>query len=216
MKKPLISMSKGHMIHVSGETINESLLLSIGGFMKRVPAFEEVYNIQSAADQAGRDFWFDSVVFTYQWWLLVALIIIPFVLWWKIVDRKRLFEITTYGLFVALLAGLLDAIGVELDAWDYKYDLIPLLDVFIVYDVSILPISYMLLYQYFQTWRSFLIAHIVLSFAFAFIAEPLLVWLDIYQLMEWKHIYSVPGYFFIAISLRWLMGRLLKKSQSRG
>ncbi|HWR56490.1 MAG TPA: CBO0543 family protein [Negativicutes bacterium] len=180
--------------------------------MKRVPSFEEVYKIQSAADEAGRDFWVKSTVFSHQWWILVALLVIPYVAWWKIVDRKRFFEITTYGLLVVLLTGLLDAIGVETDAWDYKYDLIPLLDVFIVYDVAVLPVSYMLVYQYFRDWWSFAIAHIVVSFLFAFVAEPLLVWLDIYQPISWKHIYSVPGYFFIAVFLRGVMALLTKKN----
>lgn len=183
--------------------------------MKRIPGFEQTYTLQSAADAAGRDFWFNSVVFTYQWWLLVAITIIPIMVWWKIVDRKRLFEITTYGLLIALLAGLLDAIGVETDAWEYKYDLVPLLDVFISYDVSVLPTCYMLIYQYCQSWQSFTIAHVVLSFAFAFVAEPFLVYLDIYQLIKWKHIYSVPGYFALAIFVRWVMGKLIIKNQAR-
>ena len=182
--------------------------------MKPVSIFEETYNLQSAADAAGRDFWFNNVVFTYQWWLVVAITIIPFIVWWKIVDRRRFFEITTYGLLVALLSGLLDAIGVETDAWEYKYDLIPLLDVFIAYDITVLPVSFMVIYQHFPKWRSFAIAHIIVAFIFAFGAEPFLIRLDIYQIINWKHIYSVPGYFFLAIFLRWVMGRLIKKSQS--
>lgn len=182
--------------------------------MKKFAGFEETYALQSAADAAGRDFWFNSVVFTYQWWLLVAITIIPFIVWWKIVDRRRFFEITTYGLLVALLAGLLDAIGVETDAWEYKYDLVPLLDVFIAYDISVLPASYMVIYQYCHTWQSFAIAHVILSLVFAFVSEPLLVYLDIYQLINWQHIYSVPGYFLLAIFLRWVMRKFIKKSQS--
>lgn len=58
------------------------------GLMKRTPGFEEVYNIQSAADQAGRDFWVKSTVFTHQWWILVALMIIPYLVWWKILIVK--------------------------------------------------------------------------------------------------------------------------------
>ena len=179
--------------------------------MKQPPSFEEAYQIQSAADQAGREFWFNNVFLTPKWWLIVAVAVLPVVIWWKLVDRRRLFEIMTYGLLVSLLAGLLDAIGVELDAWEYKYDFVPLLDVFIVYDISVLPVSYMLVYQYFQSWRGFVTAHLILSFAFAFISEPLLVWLDIYQLIGWKHIYSVPGYFLVAIAIRLVMEGLKRK-----
>lgn len=182
--------------------------------MKRAPSFEETYKMQSEADEIGREFWFNDVVFSYQWWLLVAVTIIPFIIWWKIVDRKRLFEISTYGLLILVFSGLLDAIGVELDAWEYKYDLLPLLDVFIVYDISVLPVTYMIIYQYFPNWRSFVIACGVVALVFSFVSEPLLIWLDIFQLVKWKHIYSVPGFFFLPIFLRWVMGRFMNKSQS--
>lgn len=182
--------------------------------MKKFATFEETYTLQSVADAAGREFWLHNVVFTYQWWLLVAVTVIPIIAWWKFVDRRRFFEITTYGLLVSLVAGLLDAIGVETDAWEYKYDLVPLLDVFIAYDISILPVSYMAIYQYCRTWTSFALAHGVLSLVFALVSEPLLVYLDIYQLIKWKHIYSVPGYFLLAICIRWVMSKLIKKSRS--
>lgn len=180
--------------------------------MNRVPSYEEVQQIQSAADVAGRQNWFGAIVFTYQWWILVGLTIIPYITWWKFVDRKRFFEILTYGLLVCLVAGLLDAIGVETDAWDYKYDLVPLLDVFIVYDVSVLPVTYMAVYQYCQTWRSFAIASMIVAFVFSFIFEPLLIWLDIYHPASWKHIYSFPGYFMLTVLLRWVMDLLKRKS----
>jgi hypothetical protein len=182
--------------------------------MKRVPIFEEMQGVQSAADKADRAFWFNSVVFSYQWWILVGLTMIPYIVWWKVVDRKRFFEIATYGLLIMMLSGLLDAIGVETDAWDYKYDLVPLLDVFIVYDISVLPVSYMLIYQYFYTWQSFAIAHAVLAVVFAFLSEPLLTWLDIYQPIAWNHTYSAVGYFCLAMLVRWIMGKLLHKIQA--
>lgn len=181
--------------------------------MKQVPSYEEVQRIQSAADEAGRNNWLHEVVFTYQWWILVSMAVIPWLVWWKLVDRKRFFELLSYGLLVTIFAGLLDAIGVETDAWDYKYDFVPLLDVFIVYDISVLPVVYMLVYQYCQTWRSFAIAHIVVSFIAAFLFEPLFIRLDIYHPAQWEHSYSFFGYFVLAIFLRWIMGILRQKSQ---
>lgn len=38
----------------------------------------------------------------------------------------------------------------------------------------------MLIYQYHSTWKSFFIAHIIQSFIFAFIAEPISIWMGIY------------------------------------
>lgn len=139
------------------------------------------------------------------------MVIIPYLLWWKAVDKSRFFEIFVYGLLIVLITGLLDAIGVENDAWDYEYDLVPLLDVFIVYDISILPVTFMLAYQYFKTWRSFIVAHILIAAVFAYVFEPLLIWLDIYHPAGWKHTYSFIGYVLIALCMRWFMLILLRK-----
>ena len=173
--------------------------------MNKKIIFEEIVRLQSEADQNLRIYWANETVFTLKWWLLVALSMLPPIIWWKLVDRKRLFEIMTYGLLVAVISGLFDAIGVEGDLWEYKYQIIPLLDVFLVYDISVMPITYMLMYQYFKSWKSFIIAHLVLAFVFAFVAEPFLVWLDVYQMYNWKHIYSFPIYFLMAIVLKWVM-----------
>jgi len=179
--------------------------------MKPIPTFEDVVRIQKEADEALRRYWADEVfLVSYQWWVILGLTFIPFIVWWKIVDRKRLFEIATYGLLVSTVSVIFDAIGVETDLWEYRYREVPLLDVLMVFDISVMPVVFMIAYQYFNTWKSFAAAHIVLAAVFAFVAEPLLVWMDIYVLMGWKYIYSFPVYLAIAVVLRWLMQRLKK------
>nr|WP_315989795.1 CBO0543 family protein [Desulforamulus aquiferis] len=107
---------------------------------------------------------------------------------------------------------IFDAIGVEFDLWDYKYQLVPLFDIFITYDMSIMPVIYMAIYQKFDKWKSFIIANTIVAAIFAFISEPLLVWLDFYLLLKWKYIYSFPIYIAIAIVLKWVMVCLKKYS----
>lgn len=34
--------------------------------------------------------WLNNELFTWNWWVLVGLIIIPLLLWIKVVDRKRI------------------------------------------------------------------------------------------------------------------------------
>jgi len=179
------------------------------------PSFIEESEIQNKADIALRESWKSDILFTWQWWLLLALAIIPWLVWWMLVDRKRIFEILTYGLMIMTVSTLFDAIGVELDLWEYHYQLIPLLDVFIVYDVSVIPVTYMLIYQYFNIWKSFLIANIVLSGIFAFVSEPILKWLNYYQLIEWKYLYSFGIYIAIAIIIKCFINILKKVSRSQ-
>jgi hypothetical protein len=47
-----------------------------------MPSFQETHMIQSETDKLGRDYRFNDIVFSYQWWLLVALTIIPNIIWW--------------------------------------------------------------------------------------------------------------------------------------
>ena len=179
---------------------------------KKSPFIEE-YILQKKADIALRETWVNEILFTWQWWVLVALVLILWLIWWKIVDRKKIFEIMTYGFMVMVLSSLLDAIGVEYEFWEYHYQLLPLLDVFMTYNIAVIPVTYMVIYQYFQTWKSFIICHTVLSAIFALIAEPLLVWLNYYQLLKWEYYYSFPIYLTMALILKFFV-TILKRLQS--
>lgn len=180
--------------------------------MKEIPySLMREAELQSEADKALREGWISDIVFTWHWWLLAALFIVPWLVWWKVVDRKRIFEILTYGFMVMLAASLFDAIGVELDLWEYHYQFIPLLDVFIVYDVSVIPVIYMLIYQYFHTWKSFIISSIVVSAIFSFVAEPILVGLSYHCLLQWEYYYSFPIYIAIAVAFKYLIDTLKNK-----
>ncbi|MCL6477687.1 MAG: hypothetical protein K6T65_04655 [Peptococcaceae bacterium] len=122
----------------------------------------------------------------------------------------------TYGFMVALTAMSFDAVGVEFDFWEYHYQLFPLLDILIVYDNSVLAVTYMLVYQYVHTWKTFIVIHVVIALIFAFVAEPALVRLDYYQLLKWKFICSFPVYLAIALVFRGVMGYFKKLSVNRG
>ncbi len=161
--------------------------------------------LQSQADALLREYWLKENFLTWEWWLLVALTIVPWIIWWRFVDRKRIFEILTYGFLVMVVSVFFDAIGVEFDLWDYQYRLIPLFDVMIVYCISVMPVIYMLIYQYYNSWKSFIAANIIVSAVFAFISEPLLVKMGIYIMFKWQHYYSFPIYLSIAIFLRYLI-----------
>lgn len=131
------------------------MLLSI----KVKSSFAKEQELQSQADKMLQKMWFDEILFTWQWWLLV------------------------------------------------------LLDVLIVFDISVVTVTYMLIYQHLQSWKWFIIAHIGIAGSFAFIAEPALVHLGYYQLLKWKFIYSFPIYFSMPMFLRWV-NSLLKKLSS--
>ena len=180
------------------------------------PSLTREYELQSEADAALKESWLNDIVFTWHWWLLAALAVIPWLVWWKVVDRRRIFEIMTYGFLVMIASSLFDAVGVEFDFWEYHYQFIPLLDVFIVYDISVIPVIYMLVYQYFHTWKSFIFSNLVVSFIFSFVSEPILVGLNYHQFLKWEYYYSFPVFLAMAIAFKYIINILKNLSQGQG
>lgn len=121
--------------------------------------------------------------------MLISFIAIWFV-WWKLVNKTRLFEIVTYGIMISFLAAIVDIIGVELVLWGYPNNLIPLVPALVFVDLGALPVIFMLVYQHFNSWKIFAIAILITSFFLAFVFEPITAWLDIYQINTWKYVYS--------------------------
>lgn len=169
-----------------------------------ITSHEMIYELESQLTQIRVETWLKHDLFSYQWWILGAALFIPWLLWWKWVDKARLSEIILSGAIILIIASFLDAILSELCLWEYNYYVIPYWPRLISADFTIIPVTYMLVYQYFQRWKSFLLAMLIVSFFFAFIGEPLLVWLKIYTLHKWRHFYSFPIYFTMGALLKYL------------
>ncbi|MFA4886385.1 MAG: CBO0543 family protein [Desulfotomaculaceae bacterium] len=144
--------------------------------------------------------------------MLLAVLFIPWLVWWKYVDKKRLLEITLLGALVLIIASYLDAVISEFGLWSYNYEIIPVWPRLISADFTVLPVTYMFIYQYFQEWKKFLLAMVIASTLFAFVGEPFLQWLNIYNLHEWKHVYSFPIYIFLGLFVKWFVQMMLARS----
>jgi len=158
--------------------------------------------------------WLQNNLFSIAWWVALILVIFIWYFWWKKVDKTRLLEIVAYGLMFAIVATVADLFGVELVLWGYPNMLIPLMPPLFIADFSVLPVTFMLVYQYFSNWNSFAIATLITSFILSFIEEPIAVWFEFYQLNNWKHLYSLPIYIIIALSLKWVMNKIIAKQNS--
>jgi hypothetical protein len=137
-----------------------------------------------------------------QWWLLLAFLIVPWLIWLKVVDKNRKLEIVVVGLFVAIVTKLLDLVGYNLNFWDYPIQIIPLVPEAFSFDLSMIPVAYMLLYQYFKTWKSYCIGLVCMSVVYAFIGEPFCNWIMIVVYIKWKYIYSVVYYIVVGITIK--------------
>lgn len=172
------------------------------------PSFLDIMKLFKQLTAVDIEYWTEQVVFSFEWWLLVGIFLIPWIVWWKSVAKGRLFEISTFGSIILIIAMVLDAIGVKYCLWNYPYRLTPLMHPALPFDLSVIPVTYMLLYQYLGGWKKFAIGTLLTAFVFAFVAEPLLVMLNLYQPLHWSHSYSLPIYFLLPLFVKWVVEKM--------
>ncbi len=172
------------------------------------PTDEQLAYILKQWSYARIDNWLDTDFNTLSWWFEVVLAVVSLYIWWKLVDKKRLLELTFYGFSVMTVSIWLDQVGYELGVWYYPVDLIPVFPPSTAIDYILLPVIYALVYQYCSSWRSFLIATILMSGVFSFILEPLLERFGFYVPVEWKVYYSLPAYIAIGIFMKMIVEKI--------
>lgn len=147
-------------------------------------------------------------VFTIRWWILIGCLTIPWFIWYMLIDKKRIQEMFLYSFATLFIALLLDETGSSLTLWAYPVKIVPFFPRLITANFTLVPIIFSLVYQCCPKWKSFIIANVVLTIVFSFVIEPMLVWGKLYVLIKWKHIYSIPVYFFSAIFLKLFMEKI--------
>lgn len=132
------------------------------------------WEAHSRFHQLSYDYWIQYSLFTWQWWFLAAILVVPWYFWWRAVDKRRLLEICCYELltFIAVMAA--DAIGLVYGCWIYPLRLAPKFPHIISVNTTLLlPIVYMLIYQSLPQWAAFIKAFTIMAACFAFIGEPI-------------------------------------------
>ncbi|MGO4889491.1 CBO0543 family protein [Anaerobacillus sp. MEB173] len=169
------------------------------------PSWDEIIKLRQKTRDMLFEYWITETVFSFNWWLLLTSTFIFFIIWFIVLDKKRILEVASYGLLIGSIALFLDIIGITLVLWSYPDRLLPIITPIIEIHKVHMPIAFMIIYQYCNTWKSFFISLTITSFIFSFVLEPLIVWLGIYEIYHWKYLYSFPIYILIGLILRWVI-----------
>ncbi|WP_299093895.1 CBO0543 family protein [uncultured Metabacillus sp.] len=157
---------------------------------------DDVYKMLVFADQKDHEIWFEYVFLSWQWWFCVTLTVIPWVLWWKFRKKESTSRLLYGAFFIIIISMFLDSFGAELNLWDYRFEPIPFLPSFLPWDLSLLPVVFLVLMQIKRN-TSPILKGLFYSIFCAFIGEPLFEWLGFYKLINWNHLFSFPIYFFL-------------------
>ncbi|HEX6923032.1 MAG TPA: CBO0543 family protein [Bacillales bacterium] len=164
--------------------------------------FQEMLKLQQKLADLRKEYFFEENLFTGQWWLLVGMNILLWIVWIILLDRTRLKSILLVGLFSMAFALVLDDMGLSMGAWNYPYKIAFFTTRLNPVDMVILPVAFMLIYQYCRRWIPYTIVTILFALFASFVAEPLFVKLDLYVLIHWKYVYSAPIYAAIGIIVK--------------
>ncbi|MCY9660153.1 hypothetical protein P5G65_03715 [Paenibacillus chondroitinus] len=147
----------------------------------------EIEELNVKESQMEFDYWLHQDVFSFQWWVIVIVNLVVFVLLLIAMDRKRTLSTVLAFMTAFIIVGAVDQIGKFFDLWRYPHQLIPFTENLNAVDFFVVPCIFAYLYQRFSSWKSFLIAGIVASLVISFIGEPIFVSLGMYQLMRWSY-----------------------------
>ncbi|HZG77319.1 MAG TPA: CBO0543 family protein [Paenibacillus sp.] len=176
--------------------------------------FRQSQELQRQLTDAREAYFFNKVVYSYQWWLQLAAIVGAYALFWFLVDRRRLPAILLVGFIVFAIAVTADGIGGDLVLWDYPRMGIPWGERLLQADL-VMPVGYMLVYQQFREWKPFFVACVALSALYAFVLEPFAIFTDVYEPFAWRHVYSFPIYAALGGIAKWAADAA-ERAQRRG
>jgi hypothetical protein len=143
------------------------------------------------------DYWLKySNLDTWQFWINILFLIIPLIVLFFYIDRKKIFHIGFFGLNLHIWFTYIDTFGAKLGFWSYPYQTIPLVTANFGLDVSFMPVLYMLIYQYTVNQnKNYYLYTILAAFFFTYTLKPIFVALNLLQL------HKGIGYFHLALVL---------------
>ncbi|MBD0379240.1 CBO0543 family protein [Paenibacillus sedimenti] len=157
---------------------------------------DQLHEIQQNTAYFELERWLDGGVFTWTWWFMLGMLVIPWCIFIKLVDRKRSHSIWFFGLMVLIISSFTDDLGAEIGIWIYPIKLVPYSLIAFPFDFSVIPVAQMLIFQYFTTWKTFSIALFLQALIFSYIGEPFSVWAGAVSYYGWTYSYSFLFYIF--------------------
>ncbi|UFU00747.1 hypothetical protein KO561_07375 [Radiobacillus kanasensis] len=164
-------------------------------------------NRQESLTKGYMEYWKEFSSFnTWQFWVILAMLVIPLIVLFFKMDRERAFLLGFFGFNVHIWFTYIDMFGAKLNYWSYPYQVMPLLSVNFGLDVSLIPVVFMFLYQWIiQHKKNFYVYFLGLCVFLSFVFKPILVALDLFQLNKGANYFTLfIGYVVIMLLSKWI------------
>lgn len=151
-------------------------------------------NVNQITDLVYKKFhiWAQYELFSWRWWVSLCVTIIPWVVWYFVAkNNKNRDRFLFSGLLIIILAVALDVVGDQYGLWHYRYNILPVLPTYFPWDFTLMPVTVMFFLQIKPDANPF-VKSILFALISSFVGEPLFYWIDTYNPVLWRFVYSVP------------------------
>jgi hypothetical protein len=129
------------------------------------------------------EYWKDYSDFsTWQFWFHVAMFIVPLIVLYINLDRRKAFHLGFFGFNIHVWFTYFDAFGTRQGLWTYPYQMVPFLPNSIGMDASLVPVAFMLVYQWtINNNKNYYLYTLILSVFLTFALKPIFVIWNLFQ-----------------------------------
>jgi len=164
--------------------------------------YEELKEAQEKVFDLWNQYWWDYSGFdTWQFWLNVLMIIIPLIILCIFIDRKRLFLLLFFGFNIHIWSAYLDGMATRANYIGYPYKAVPMFPIHFGMDTSLVPVLFILMYQYtIEKKANFYLHSLLLIFLITFLIKPILEAGNLFFLSKGTNYFHIfLGYLLITI-----------------
>ena len=140
----------------------------------------------------------------WHFWVVLALLIIPLILLFFFMDKKKSLLLGFYGYNVHIIFTYIDSYGANNTFWFYPYKVFPILPANITLDVSLIPVSYILVYQWsLNHHKNYYLCIFGLSVGLAFVFKPIMEALRLFQFDRGANFFHLfLGYILVGVAAK--------------
>jgi hypothetical protein len=180
--------------------------------------WEQIYEKNAELRQIISSYWSQySDVGNWQFWLVLSFLVLPLILLYFTVDRKRIFEIFFFGYTVHILWTYIDLVLTRDNYFIHTYFLSPFFPSALSMTASSLPVGFLLIYQYCtKNNKNFYFYSLLLGALFAFgfaTIEKYLGLVEIRKGMNQLYIFLID---IAIVYVSYWMTNLILKFRGRG
>jgi hypothetical protein len=144
---------------------------------------------------------FDS----WQFWVSLVILSVPLIILIFTIDKRQVFRIGFYGLVIHVFALYSDLYGTTHSMWAYPYKVFPFPPASFGLDASLIPVSYMLVYQWtYNRKKNYYLYIVMVAVVFSFLLKPLFSAFGFFQLLQSSYLQLFMFYLIGGLVGKWL------------